>query len=410
MYGITLFINDCTEKDKLSGWISEEFPTRFRIISRLDHTNEPQIIVIEITKLLDWLNLSRIKKRYNNLLIFPLIQSDMLHTVPLAMTLNLQFLLIKPLKKSLFIRSFKRALLDIGDVNDYHLLKVKPPLPKEECNQPLQEVFLRRLLRGDVTSEQEIIDSRLFQGQNSMPNTVYFIQGFVKDATLEEHQGWQAPQIIQQLFIERLSEIVGQVCFLPYRKHLLMLLRLPSTVVSPRYWKEGEEIILQIIHELQESYGIYLYIGVGSINSEPLMLQHSYLEARNARRTPPYKRVILRYSEETSTEPQILKSIDYIARHYAEEISITKVSAHINFSSTYFSRLFKKETGRSFVEYVTFVRLQRAVYLLRHSNHTIEKIADELGFNTPNYFSNIFKKYTDFCPSDYRATKEIIFY
>ena len=404
---IWLSINDNKQREKLTTWIGEQFSTSFRIVSKLASTNEPQLIVFEISKLFDWIYLNRIKKKYNNLVIIPLIHSDMLPTAPFAMTLKLHFLLVHPLKKSHFIHNIRRAMHKIDNLQDNQF---HPRLPIDDCNEPLQEVFLRRLIRGDVTSEQDIINSRLFQGKNAMPNTVYFIQGFVKDSSREELGGWQAPEIIQQLFIGKLSKLVGQISFLPYRKHLLMLLRLPSTVVSPRNWKILEEEILQVIHELQEIYGIYLYIGVGSIYSEPLLLHHSYLEARNARRTPPYNRIILRYSEETSAEPQILKSIDYIARHYTEEISITKVSSHINFSSTYFSRLFKKETGRSFVEYVTFVRLQRAVYLLRHSNHTIEKIAEELGFNTPNYFSNIFKKYITLSPSDYRATKEILFY
>jgi two-component system, response regulator YesN len=75
----------------------------------------------------------------------------------------------------------------------------------------------------------------------------------------------------------------------------------------------------------------------------------------------------------------------------------------------YFCCLFKKETGCSFVEYVTFFRLQRAVWLLRHTNETIEQITDRLGFNTPNYFSSTFKKYVGMLASEYRATEEIIF-
>jgi AraC-like DNA-binding protein len=49
------------------------------------------------------------------------------------------------------------------------------------------------------------------------------------------------------------------------------------------------------------------------------------------------------------------------------------------------------------------------VWLLRHTNHTIEWIAEELGFNTPNYFSGTFKKYVGLSPREYRATEEIIF-
>ncbi|WRP08835.1 helix-turn-helix transcriptional regulator [Rossellomorea aquimaris] len=92
-----------------------------------------------------------------------------------------------------------------------------------------------------------------------------------------------------------------------------------------------------------------------------------------------------------------------------DNLSIKQVAEQINFSVPYFSRIFKQETGLDFVEYVTFVRLQRAVRLLRHTNHTIEFIAEELGFNTPNYFSGTFKKYVGLSPREYRGTEEIIF-
>jgi len=94
---------------------------------------------------------------------------------------------------------------------------------------------------------------------------------------------------------------------------------------------------------------------------------------------------------------------------HEEDLTVSRVAKSASISVPYFCRLFKQETGRSFVEYVTFVRLQHAVWQLRHTNKTIEQISDELGFNTPNYFSSTFKKYAGFSPSEYRATEEILF-
>ena len=88
---------------------------------------------------------------------------------------------------------------------------------------------------------------------------------------------------------------------------------------------------------------------------------------------------------------------------------MNEVAANINFSPTYFSRLFKKETGHSFVSFLTLVRILRSIWLLRQTNQTIEQIAMDVGFNTPNYFSAIFKKEIGYSPSQYRLTKEILF-
>lgn len=407
MDSIQLIINDMNEKDKLTTWLKEEFQNNTQRISNLDHSQDLQILIVEISKLLDWLFIKRLMKHNPHFIIFPIVNDSLLHTAPLTLELNLRYFFTKPLKKTLFIRKIKEAIVSFETIKEQK--KNIPPYEYED-HEALQELFLRRLLRGDVKTEQEIIDSGLFNSSKMIPNTVCFIQGYVKEANREELEGWQAPQVIQQCFEKHFAQFNGKIFFVPYRKHLLMLLRVPSGYASPRLWKPGEEAILEVIKELQGEYGVYLFIGVGCIYNEPQHLHKSYIEAKTARRTPPYERLELRYFDETAKEPQILKSIEYIANHFADEITCTKVAAHINFSPTYFSRLFKKETGRTYVEYVNFVRFQRAIALIRHSDSTLEQISEELGFNTPNYFSNTFKKYVGLTPSDYRATKEILFY
>ncbi|WP_318502510.1 helix-turn-helix transcriptional regulator [Bacillus sp. T3] len=409
MYSIQLLIHDNHEKEIISNWIHEEFQSNSKVVQSLDPTHDLQILVIEISKLLDWVFIHRLKKQNNQLLIFPIINHNLLHTAALTIKLKLPHFFVKPLKKSHFIRNIKQAMLKDHSAKEKN--QSSQPIFEYhdfDDNEALQELFLRRLLRGDVTSEQEIIDSKLFSTTNSIPNTVCFIQGFVKDPYREANEGFQAPQVIQECFNKYFSRVDRQVFFVPYRKHLLMLIRVPSVYCSPRFWKEGEDLILTVIQELQDVFGIYLFIGMGSIYSEPQNLHLSYIEAKSARRTPPYNRLVLRYFDETAREPQIKKSIDYIDKHYADEITVTKVAAHINFSPTYFSRLFKKETGRSYVEYVQFIRLQRAIALIRHSDATLEQIAEELGFNTPNYFSNVFKKYVGLTPSEYPGNKRNI--
>jgi YesN/AraC family two-component response regulator len=271
---------------------------------------------------------------------------------------------------------------------------------------PFQEAFLRRLLAGDKTTEEELLQSRFFLPGEAMPNVVCFIQGFVRSPGGREQEGWE-PREIQECFRKRFQGY--HLTFLSYRKHLLMLIQVPAEYVSLMHWKEGEHRILDAIQALENEHEIYLYIGVGSIYREPLLLHHSYREACKARRTTPYERTSLRYFEEITKDVQIQKCTDYIARYCIEDLSLKRVADQINLSVPYFSRIFKQETGRNFVEYVTFVRLQRAVWLLRHTNHTIEWIAEELGFNTPNYFSGTFKKYVGLSPREYRATEEIIF-
>jgi hypothetical protein len=181
----------------------------------------------------------------------------------------------------------------------------------ERNTLPFQEAFLRRLLAGDKTTEEELIQSRFLLPGGAIPNVVCFIQGFVRAPGSKEQEGL-APSRIQEFFRERFQGY--QLTFLSYRKHLLMLIQVPSEYISLMHWREGENRILDTIQALEKEFGIYLYIGVGSIYREPLLLHSSYREACKARRTTPYNRPSLRYFEEITKDVQIQKCTDYIAQ------------------------------------------------------------------------------------------------
>ncbi len=92
----------------------------------------------------------------------------------------------------------------------------------------------------------------------------------------------------------------------------------------------------------------------------------------------------------------------YIQEHYAESLSLEEVSSQAGFSSSYFSTLFRKETGKNFLEYLTDVRIDEAKRLLRRSGDTIEQIGKAVGMNDYKRFSKTFKKITGISPKEYR--------
>nr|WP_309101600.1 response regulator [Fredinandcohnia onubensis] len=103
----------------------------------------------------------------------------------------------------------------------------------------------------------------------------------------------------------------------------------------------------------------------------------------------------------------IIKAQKYVQIHIGEKISLKKVAAHLHLNSSYFSRMYKKETGEGFIEYVTKVKMAKARELLDHSIKSIEQIAFDLGFDNKSYFSKTFKKYYGMTPGEYKyKTKE----
>lgn len=99
----------------------------------------------------------------------------------------------------------------------------------------------------------------------------------------------------------------------------------------------------------------------------------------------------------------IRQAVQFINSHYhLEELSINMLSEELKMNTSYFSRLFKQETGATFTEYLTRVRIDKAKELLRTTTKRISEITYEVGLKDPYYFSTVFKKYNGVNPTEYR--------
>lgn len=95
---------------------------------------------------------------------------------------------------------------------------------------------------------------------------------------------------------------------------------------------------------------------------------------------------------------------DQIRKTYmSDEISLNTIAAEVGMSSSYFSSIFSKEMGKTFVEYLTEIRMDRAKELLMCSSMKTSEIGYEVGYKDPHYFSYIFKKTQNCTPKEFRA-------
>ncbi len=109
--------------------------------------------------------------------------------------------------------------------------------------------------------------------------------------------------------------------------------------------------------------------------------------------------------QEDTMNPIIQKACDYIEKNISQDISLEQLSASLNVSPFYLSKLFKEEKGANFISYVTALRMEKAKRLLLDDRLIIKEIASKVGYNDQNYFSKLFKQEFGLTPTEYREAK-----
>ncbi len=115
---------------------------------------------------------------------------------------------------------------------------------------------------------------------------------------------------------------------------------------------------------------------------------------------------ILSEMNTSSSERQARLAIDYIQKNYMDPtLSLNSICSYLNISTSYFSTIFKDETGETFTEVLIRTRMEKARELLEKTTMKNYEIAEKVGFSDPHYFGISFKKMTGCTPTEYAREK-----
>lgn len=103
---------------------------------------------------------------------------------------------------------------------------------------------------------------------------------------------------------------------------------------------------------------------------------------------------------------EVVQCTYYIFNHLFEDLSLERLSKHVNLTPSYLSTRFKKETGLSIVDYIQRERVYEAQKMLKFSSKSLSDICARLNFNDQSYFTRVFKKWSGVTPLQYRKKVE----
>jgi len=177
------------------------------------------------------------------------------------------------------------------------------------------------------------------------------------------------------------------------------------------YCKEIDmHAINSLFFEIQNNFAVLsnlpLQIGISDIFDDLTNISTSYHQAMNALNDRYINKnseiAFYNFLQNTSGyQQEVLRAIDIIKRDYAKPLTISQVSNDIFISPSHLMFIFKRDTGKTFNEFLTEYRLKFAIEMLKSNKYKIYEVAEKVGYKNSKYFTHIFKKYLNSTPKDY---------
>ncbi|HBW49987.1 MAG TPA: hypothetical protein DEF47_08775 [Herpetosiphon sp.] len=168
--------------------------------------------------------------------------------------------------------------------------------------------------------------------------------------------------------------------------------------------QQAERLATAMRQRVAEQLGCRAIIGIGDPTERLSLIPQSFAEALAQ---------ISSFERPAESDPSdqgqfhggaiMLKALAYIDTNYADPaMSLGQAAAHVLLSPTYFSALFRREVGETFIDYLTQVRIRKAIELLRSTSLTASEIAYRIGYQNPRYFYSVFRKVVGQPPNEFR--------
>ena len=295
--------------------------------------------------------------------------------------------LLKPIVKNQFndvMEKAKEALTNCR-LKDKYMQWANQQLKK---NLPyLKERFLNEWVNGQLT-EVEVEEQLEFLGQEVSEDCgMIVIKVAEKCGNTELSREWDRQLLlfaVQNIIGELLLEWTPNAVFRDNKDNIVAI----TPVKQASEWNSlGERLSSQVEMYLKQAVLVFQKRIAGG----PAGIPCAYRELKEE------------ISKEENWSPIVMLSKKLIDNSYAKEnLSLQEVADELNISPAYLSRLLRQELGASFIDYLTQVRIKKAIQLLNDPFIKMYEVAERVGYSSQHYFSTAFKKMTGVSPVEFR--------
>lgn len=333
---------------------------------------------------------------------------------------NVREYILKPFDRAELREKVKEAVRYVQSEKE----KRKKEIEIQEKIYNLIPVMENELSYSIVNDMLEVIDVGMYMEYLNMD----FKNAFCMVIRLKERDDSDGPVY----FSEALKTQVGEhiKVFLNQRYKAIGSYRFTEDLIyfiQMSLYKDADEaklsainLALDVKREIKRFFGISLEIGVGRYYHSIYQMHQSYQEAckaleylRDNTGVVCYQDIEHLIAHDASLNDKfkkgqgkkfaLFKAVEqYITANLKEDINLKDTAAKFNLSPYYFSRTFKKVFGYNFSDYLNLIRINRAKELLKDASLSVKEIGYLVGYNDPNYFSKVFKKYEGITPTEYR--------
>lgn len=99
----------------------------------------------------------------------------------------------------------------------------------------------------------------------------------------------------------------------------------------------------------------------------------------------------------------VILAKEYINASFDKDIGLTDVADYVGLSGAYLSRMFKQATNENFIDYLMKIRMEKAKKLIEEKDKSLSEIGNMVGYSNSKYFGKLFKNYTGYTPTEYKA-------